>query len=159
MSALTPQVLDALGDIDGPVLVSDPYFLGTWYARGLVLQLEKAGIRALVPAERTYSAAEHRVYRGEPLAARLVVVGDEAVAASLGRRDWTLIAEWSAVSDERVAAFEREAAELRDELESGQISQREYSIETFERRRRFRSPAWAMRYRVGVFLEAPPPDG
>ncbi|MDQ3461478.1 MAG: hypothetical protein M3471_00355, partial [Actinomycetota bacterium] len=87
MSSVSSQVLDHVGDTEGTVLVSDPYSGAAWYARGIVLQLEKEGIDAAVPPERTWEAAEHRVHRGGPVAVRLVVVmngGGDPVAGQSG---------------------------------------------------------------------------
>lgn len=158
MRALTAPVLDQLEGSDGPVLVSDPLNSGTWYARGLVLQLEKHGIEAVVPPNRTSEAAEHRVYRGGPLAARLVVVDNAAVPVLQQREDLTLIAEWSAVSEQRAVDYERDVAAGQAGIDAGRIDPAEFK-RTVEERHSELHPAGAMAYRVAVFLEDQPIGG
>ncbi len=158
MEALTPQVLAALGDVDGPVLVSDPFASGTWYARGLVLQLEKHGIDARVPPERTYEAAEHRVHRGEPLAARLVVMRDVSVATTANDPNLRLVADWSSVGLDQVAAAEREVAAVQADVAAGRLPPADGAIRTLQIEAPLRLATGTMAYRVGVFL-APPVEG
>lgn len=157
MEVLTPQVLAALGDVDGPVLVSDPFFSGTWYARGLVLQLEKHGIDARVPPERTYEAAEHRVHRGGPLAARLIVMRDASVAAAddPGLR---LVADWTSAGLDRVLAVEREVAAIRADVDAGRLSPADGAARIRLIEVPLREAKDTVAYRVGVFL-VPLPGG
>ncbi len=158
MRALTAPVLDQLDGSDGPVLVSDPLYSGAWYARGLVLQLEKHGIEAVVPPNRTYEAAEHRVYRGGPLAARLVVVDNAVVPVLQQREDLTLIAEWSAVSEQRAADYERDVGAGQADIDAGRIDPAEFKRAVEERHRELH-PTGATAYRVAVFLEDQPIGG
>lgn len=151
MRSLSSQVLEFVDDSDGPVLVVDPFSGAAWYARGIVLQLDRNGIDAVVLPENSWEVSEHRVQRKGPVAVELVVVSDEAVTTMLNAPGHTLIAEWSVVSEERIDAYEKGRAGRRAEVEAGRMSEFTAVMVDREQSKRIVTPGGAIAYRVAVF--------
>ena len=62
VASITDQVLEGLPDEpEGTVEVRDALHAGAWYARGLVLQLERRGVDVGVPASVADEYGRHRV--------------------------------------------------------------------------------------------------
>lgn len=156
LQTLTPQVLDALGDVDGPVLVEDRYSIGVWFSRGLVLQLEKRGIEALVPPDRSAEFGKHRVYRGGPLAARLIVAQDDTIAKIATDRSLRRIAYWSSVSDEELGDYQRERRRLDADHDAGRLSDKVWGARSIALEQDIRTNGGSVvAYRVAFFLAEP----
>lgn len=116
VATLLPDVLAAVGDAEGQVLVADPFGAGMWWARGLVLQLERRRIDARVPANRALHLGEHRVVdEDQPVAARLLVATGDTIdtLADGGAR---VLAEWTAARP--TSAASARTAARRAEIES-----------------------------------------
>ncbi len=76
---LMPEVLDAVEGVDGEVLVTDS-LSGTRYGRGVVLELERHGFDARVPADRRELFGDHRVVSEPPPVSTL--------GSARSSRDW-----------------------------------------------------------------------
>jgi len=126
LDAVLPGVLGALDGIprsNGAVLVDDGQFqVSSWYSRSLVLQLERHGYDARMPADRGPIVSDHRTYDGGPLAARLVVAQDGEIELRDQDPNLRRVAEWTSVTDEQIRAFQADAAALDQELANGTIS-------------------------------------
>jgi hypothetical protein len=154
VAAITPPVLDAVDhDPDaGPVLVSDVLGNGAWYARGLVLQLERAGIDARVPEDQAVLFGDHRVLGDdEEPQARLLVLFDEAIPRFIEQPGLRLLTQWSSVGDEE---FDR-WYELVDAYQQGDLGPDEFFDEIRATDLAGRHPATYMR--VAVFVDERPP--
>lgn len=157
LEALIPPVLEAVGTGDGEVLVTDT-LNGSWYTRGLVLQLERSGVEARVPPDRADLFGEHRVRRRGEVRARLLVAVDAELFALVDQSGLRLLARWSTVSDQEAARIERRGAELNANLRSGRISSFEHSKETGELTADVPRAGRAGIYAVAVFLDERPGD-
>jgi hypothetical protein len=62
------------------VVITDAGGSGAWYARGLVLELERRGIDVKVPAFDLEPYSAHRVYRGGRVAGAYVVTRNQYIA-------------------------------------------------------------------------------
>lgn len=121
MAAITPPVVAAVEDVEEPILVTDPFQAGAWYARGLVLQLERRGIETVVPPERRWEQSPHRVHDGRPVGATLVVVTDQAVADHLDDPGLELITEWSDAGPEELDALDAALDRIEADRAAGRI--------------------------------------
>jgi hypothetical protein len=93
VTALTSQVLDAVDDDGGQVVIDAPFTMGGWWARGVVLQLERQGVDVRA-TEPVLVPGEHRRYGGQ-VQAWLVFVRDRSVETLREDPDMELVASWS----------------------------------------------------------------
>lgn len=126
VEVLTPQVVAALPDDDGAVIVREPYRQAAWYARGLVLELERRGFDARVDPGLALHFGEHRVYDDGPVAAELVVVQDDAIEQGLDDPTLRRIAEWRSHRIDEWEESQTLLAELSEQAEAGRISDEEF---------------------------------
>jgi hypothetical protein len=130
VASITDQVLDALPDTEGTVLVTDGYHGGAWHARGLVLQLERRGVDVSVPADRADEYGRRRVHADpDGIRAELVVTMDRWVDQVAERPGMRMIAEWSTAPADELDALiaERERLHfdlLADERDPEEIGER-----------------------------------
>ena len=126
VEALLPDVLDALDPGEGQVLVNDPYHAAGYYTRALVLELERAGIDARVPAERGLLFGQRRVVDAdEPIQARLVVAQDRGVAVIAGSPGMESVARWEWAGAEETRRVAQRQADVVADLEPGQATPEE----------------------------------
>ncbi|QYG94001.1 hypothetical protein HC251_17200 [Iamia sp. SCSIO 61187] len=151
MAAITPPVVEAVEDVDEPVLVTDPFQAGAWYARGLVLQLERRGIEAVVPPERRWEQSPHRIHDGGPVGATLVVVTDRSVADYLEDPDLELIVEWSDASPEELDALDAAMDRIEADRVAGRIDDERASLLAGDLVAPLQAATDATFYRVAVF--------
>ena len=118
VAALLPGLLDDLDGRDGTVVITDAFGSGSWYSRGLVLELERRGIDVKVPATDMAPLSAHRVYRGGQLAGAYVVIRDQWIDQYAADPNMTLVAEWSSVSSREEERYEQELADIEAELEA-----------------------------------------
>lgn len=153
VGTLGEQVLDSLPDGDGVVLVTEPYHHAAWYSRGLVLYLERNGIDVRVEDSLTLHFGAHRVYGGEPIRAKLIVMADDGInviAEQAAEQAVTVVAAW----ESRHAHLWEEEREAREELNraygANEIDEEEYMA----RAQQLVTPEiGAIHYRVTVFLD------
>jgi hypothetical protein len=100
---------------------------GSWYARGLVLQLERRGADVRVPDDRGELYGESRVASGGTPQARLHVGVDEELEALADDPGLRLLAEWRSMTQAEVAELEGRVAALDDDLEAGRIDPGEHA--------------------------------
>ena len=127
MAAVTPTVVDRFDPDGGQVVFSDRDDDASWYTRGFVLQLERAGIDARVPRSRVALFGEARVVQDdEPVQATLLVVADDSVRAGLENPSLRLVARWRPDPRSDYAANFRRRAELDRRLERGDLTVAEH---------------------------------
>jgi hypothetical protein len=155
--AITGPVLDRLdaeapdGGEGGVVLVSDVMHNGAWYARSLVLELERRGVEVRVPPEREPLFGPHRVLDGEPVRADLVVAFDQVAEHLRTEPGYELVAEWSSVTRAESRAF----LDLYRRFEAGELEATEYLYAFEELDLYDRHPATY--FAVSVFERTPVP--
>ncbi len=115
LSALSTAVLHRLPDRPGVVLLTAASFFSSTYLPGLVLVMERAGVRIKVENRRVsrVSFGDHRVYEREPLRARLLIATDGEIESVAARPGAHPIAYVSNVSRARRARSVRESNQLR----------------------------------------------
>jgi len=118
VATLLPALLDDLDGRDGTVVITDAVGSGSWYARGIVLELERRGIDVSVPASERWPLSAHRVYRGGPVAAAYVVTRDQWIDEMADDPNLILVAEWTSVSSNEVERADRGTAARDAELEA-----------------------------------------
>jgi hypothetical protein len=118
VAALLPGLLDDLDGRDGTVVITDALGTGSWYARGLILELERQGLDVKVPATDIAPLSAHRVYRGGRLAGAYVVTRDQWIDQYAADPSMTLVAEWSSVSSREEERHEHAVADIEAELEA-----------------------------------------
>ena len=118
VAALLPGLLDDLDGRDGTVVITDAFGSGSWYSRGLVLELERRSIDVKVPATDLAPLSAHRVYRGGQLAGAYVVIRDQWIDQYAADPNMTLVAKWSSVSSREEERYEQELADIEAELEA-----------------------------------------
>jgi hypothetical protein len=92
---LTSQLLEVVDPDGGEVVVDAPFSVGTWWSRGVVLQLERHGVDVRIPRDQVWSLGEQRLHGEGPLQAWLVVVRDEWADTVADNPDMDLVARWS----------------------------------------------------------------
>jgi hypothetical protein len=128
LADLTPQVLDAVEPGDGQVVLSDPFSFDSWYARGLVLQLQRAGVDARVTADRAKLFGRSRVYDAdEPVQAYLVIAIDESASNFLDDPNFRPVARWQPASDSPLGRALQRGDELRRQRDAGVLTLEEYT--------------------------------
>lgn len=127
LEALMPAVLDGLSrDPDsrsGQVMVDDGDFEeATFYARSLLLQLERHGYDARMAPPRGLVVGEHREGDDGRVGARLVVAMDRDIARRDADPSLRLLAKWSSVTADEERSFDQRAAALDRDVADGRIS-------------------------------------
>jgi len=154
VASITDQVLDTLpDDPGGTVVVNDAFHAGAWYARGLVLQLERRGIDVGVPAYVADEYGRHRVADPAEAGEVLVVVRDQYVDAFAERPEMRVVAEWWAIPPEEAADLVLELDRLQAELDAGRIGPSEHARRHGEVYRALTDGGRAHAYRVVVFRD------
>jgi hypothetical protein len=169
MDTLTGPVLDTLDELDeldepddgseGPEgqIVVDRYAmsLGTLaYGRGLVLQLERHGYDARVPASRIpFLPGSRNEDPDEPVAVRLVVATDEQVDVLLDDPGYTLLSEWSPHSQQEQDDIADRQAQLAEDFAAGRIVQTEFLPGTAALSAELHGHEKVVAYDVAVFLD------
>lgn len=152
MNEIMPELLDALPADAGQVAVEDVFHSGAWFARGIVLALEEAGVDARVGPDRADLFGRHRVVDGSP-DTRIVVAVDmmvDEVAEEPGMRP---IAEWSHLPEDRREELEAERREVEAAIAAGTV----YPTVGAERRDRVNERLYgdtgAFAFHIVVFLD------
>ena len=115
MATLTPGVLEAVEQLgvthDDEILVVDPFTSASWFANGLVLQLDRAGYDVRVGASRRWQFGEERVTSGDP-DVELLIVRDERALLTMDSSRFRLLSTWSTrpLDDEGIAAIDEALA-------------------------------------------------
>ncbi len=128
LADVMPEVLEAIEGTDGEVLVTDS-LAGSWHARGVVLELERRGFAARVPAERKELFGDSRVVGEATPQARIHVGVDSELGPLGGDPNLRLLSEWRSLSPADVAELEARTAEVDADLEAGRIDQVEHELE------------------------------
>src|SRR5829696_7762476 len=120
LAAVMPAVLGEAADADGRIVVSDVFTNGSWYARGVVLQLERHGFDVTVPVAYDDLFGAHRATdeRGD---LNLVVAMDQGIAVLDAHRGMRRIASWQGVSDAMLEDADRRMAAFDEQLDDGEI--------------------------------------
>jgi hypothetical protein len=154
VASITDQVLEGLPDEpEGTVEVRDALHAGAWYARGLVLQLERRGVDVGVPASVADEYGRHRVADPAEVGDVLVVVRDQWVDAVAERPGMRKVAEWWAVPPDEAAPLLAELDRLDAELEAGRLTLLEHAREHRRIFRQLTDGGRAQAYRVVVFRD------
>jgi hypothetical protein len=128
MRKLTPPVVDAIEPARGQVVLSDIYSHASWYTRGLVLQLERAGVDARVPADLAQVVGRNRVYdKDKPIQASLVVVMDAGVSDLLNDPNFRLVARWQPARESPLAKAFRRRHEIEGAFKAGTLTIDQYT--------------------------------
>jgi hypothetical protein len=111
---LTGPLVDRFAGVDDPVLVTEVVDVaGPWYSRAVVLQLERHGIEAKVPAGLRHPFTASRVHDGsEPLAARLVVAVEGQIPELAATPGLELLSRWTTVPADEYEALRAERERL-----------------------------------------------
>jgi hypothetical protein len=153
MARLMPQILDALPEGDGDVVVSDVYANGAWYARGIVLALERRGIDARVPPDLGLLFGDHRVHRDGPVRAHLVVFQDEGVGNVGTAPGLRLVARWAAAGWQRAGEIDAAMRDLEADEAAGRIGRADFQRRLSELADERDGDSGATAYAVGVFVD------
>ncbi len=131
LADVMPEVLEAIEGIEGEVLVTDS-LAGSWHARGVVLELERQGFAARVPAERKELFGDSRVVSEATPQAR-IHVGVDSELRPLGEDpNLRLLSEWRSLRPADVAELEARTAEVDADLQAGRIDRVEHDLEKAE---------------------------
>jgi hypothetical protein len=153
VNALMPQVVGALGDVDGPVLVDDAGQAGAWYARSLVLELEKHGYDVVVPEDRGAVYGRERVVAGDDYAARLVITIDGYVDDLAAFPTAHQIAWWTAITEDEQAPLLAESQRIADAVAAGEVGPYRAAVEMGPIHDALRDHDNSDAYQVAVFLD------
>ena len=151
LEELLPPVLDEVAGVQGPVAVTDSYATGAWYARSVVLQLERRGVDARVPQDQEQLFGPRRVLDGEA-EVTLVVAMNRYVEQLEADPSLRLVAEWSGVPTEDLEAAARERRRLDDDLAAGRIDADEHAVRQWEVDTALTIEGEATAHRVAVFV-------
>lgn len=110
---------------DGAVVLDGRSPGGILLMRGLMLQLDRAGVEARY-TPNFWILREYPLHREGPEALQLVVVTGDFVAELSADPEYRLIAEWQADSADLQDEAAAETAELEAEYEAGRFTQDEY---------------------------------
>ncbi len=130
VTRLLPPLLDDLAGRHGTVVIADAFGTGSWYSRGIVLELERRGMDVEVPPVEIEPYSPHRVYRGGPLAGVYVVTRDGYIPHLMDDPNMRLVAQWSSVTQAELEKAARNAEELDAELDAGLIDSETYFNES-----------------------------
>ena len=155
LAALVPDALRAVEGTEGEVLVTDS-LAGSWYSRGLVLELERHGHDARVPPDRRELFGDHRVVSKQPPAVRVHVgVGPELEGLSEDPR-LRLLVEWRSISRADEAEAEERIAALDAELEAGQLASQRHMASVHAITQDLYSRTEATHYAAALYLDTDP---
>lgn len=152
LTELMPDVLRAVEATEGEVLVTDS-LAGSWYARGVVLELERHGLEARVPAERGELFGDSRVVSGATPQARVHVGVNEELELLADDPGLRLLSEWRSVSPAEVDELDARIAELDADLEAGRLDQTEHAVKAVEITRSVLNRSDTFAYAVAVYLD------
>lgn len=128
MAHIAPEVLKQINPDGNQVVLTDSLSDAAWYTRGLVLQLERAGVDVRVPADREALFGTHRVVqRDKPVQTVLLVLQGDDVARRLKDPMFHLIARWRPGPHSDFAEALRRREPLDRALRAGTLTQAEYS--------------------------------
>jgi hypothetical protein len=128
VAELTPPVRDMIKADAGQVVLSDIYSHASWYTRGLVLQLERAGIDARVQANQGKVVGRSRVYDpNEPIQASLVVVMDKNVTDLLADPNFRLVARWKPEPESPLAKAYARRGKIERDFNTGTLTFNQYT--------------------------------
>jgi hypothetical protein len=127
LEALVPGAVRAVEGADGEVLVTDT-LAGSWYTRGIVLQLEREGSDVRVPDDRSELFGDSRVVSEGTPQARLHVGVDQELEALASDPGLRLLSEWRSMTTLEVEEMEAEVAALDEDLEAGRIEPGEHAV-------------------------------
>lgn len=162
LQVLTTQVVAALPDDPGTIMVTDAGHSGAWHARGLLLQLERRGFDVGVEESLSNEYGRHRVVDPAEADTVLIVTRDEFVDLVDERPGARLIAEWYARPEEEIADLEADLAANAADAEAGRIEVAEKARRNFELVAQLTSDGQATSYHAVVFVQdevAAPPAG
>lgn len=156
LAHITPPVLDEAKRVDGQVLVADDGD-AAWYTRGLVLQLEREGVDARVPANRGPLFGPTRVLdAGEPAKATLFVAMGDEVEELLDDPRYRLITRWRPDPDSAFARSLRQREPLDRDFRAGRITVDQYIARLADIMRG--PPHDPVAEDLAVFLDTRPPN-
>lgn len=132
IAALMPDVRaavdEALGpDGEGQVFVGDLFANGSWYARSVVLELEKDGYDARVPDVYRDLFGEHRVADGQG-DVRLFVAMDQGVHTFEETPGLEKVAEWVGIDRDRMDEGEAAIRDFAAQVEAGDMTPEDYDF-------------------------------
>jgi hypothetical protein len=163
MTALAPPVLDAFADDpddlglggDGQVVVDRAAMsIGSLqFSRGLVLQLERHGIDARVPASRIRFLPESRNQTDGPVRARLVVATDEQIDDLLDDPDLRLLSIWSPVPLAERQRLQRRLDRLTDDVLAHRLTRVAFLGQAADINAQLHSHQRVVVYAAAVFLD------
>jgi hypothetical protein len=157
LAALLPGMLDAVEGVDGEVLVTDT-LLGSWYARGVVSELERHGSDARVPEIRQELFGPSRVVGPAP-AARLHVAVNQEVGELADDPSLRLVARWTALSDDEIEDLHRRRARLDADLAAERIDPYAHARLNHRMAEEVHSETGTFGYAVAVYLDTGLPAG
>jgi hypothetical protein len=153
VASLTQQVRDYLSDTDGTVVVTDGSHSGAWQARGLVWQLEQAGVDVAVRPDRVDQYGRHRVRAGQRgVGAVLVVTSNQRVDQVAAQPGMRMIAEWETLPAEERAPLLAESDRLWDGIRAGHTTFEEVEPRLAELDDMLNGDA-SVAWRVAVFVD------
>jgi hypothetical protein len=120
MRTIVPSTIDSLPPGDGDVLVRYSSNETRYFAPGIVLALERAGVRARVDPDPASRYGAHRIHRDGPVRATLTLISG---AATLVPRTEPPVAFWGNKSRAALTADYQRQARLLAEAKAGTISQ------------------------------------
>jgi hypothetical protein len=163
MTALAPPVLDAFTDDpddlglggDGQVVVDRAAMsIGSLqFSRGLVLQLDRHGIDARVPASRIRFLPESRNQTDGPVRARLVVATDEQIDDLLDDPDLRLLSIWSPVPLAERQRLQRRLDRLSHDVLAHRLTRVAFLGQAADINARLHSHQRVVVYAAAVFLD------
>jgi hypothetical protein len=162
LQVLTDQVIAALPDDPGTILVNDAGHSGSWHARGLLLQLERRGFDVGVEESLSNEYGRHRVVDPAEVDTVLVVTRDQFVDVVGERPGARLIAEWYARPESEIADLEADLAANAADAEAGRIDDGEKARRDFEVVDLLTNDGQSTAYHAVVFVQeevAAPPAG
>lgn len=132
IAALMPDVKaavdEALGpDGEGQVFVGDLFANGSWYARSIVLELEKDGYDARVPDLYKDLFGRHRVVDGQG-DVRLFVAMDQGVYTFEQAPNLEKVSEWVGIDRDEMEEGEAAIRDFAAQVEAGDMTPEDYDF-------------------------------
>jgi hypothetical protein len=158
VAALVPDVREAVDDElaasggKGQVMVGDLFANGSWYARSVVLELERAGYDARSPAVYQDLFGEHRTVDGAG-DVRLFVAVDLGIQAFEQQPNLRKVAEWVGITDERRESGEGRIEDFQFRALAGEVTPRQYQYGSSLIDLWLHQGTDATAYAVAVFVE------
>jgi hypothetical protein len=151
MNRIVPDVLAALPETDGQVVVDDGLQTGAWYARSLVLELERKGVRVAIPADRTAVYGKQRQVDPPQATVRVVITADEGVDKIGALPGLRRVAEWEAVPDATRRRLEADRERLHEA--AGLYPTRAQLLREHQIEDALRGGTGSHAYRLAVFID------